>query len=290
MNTYNVFNCQFKAVQLSLGRKCCLSGREALAEVMDKDFQEVKWNFLSDHKLNAHYHHEYENTKQKDVFIMRVANKRVYRRAKDFIEDNTQIRFPYLYVILDCRQETPIIMIEDYKEVPSSLEEVVAVITFSINMAMESKGWKMKLMKQGGELSPIPFSLRSVMEPLLDKPRTIEEFHGVDNICELYMKKKPKTFRDLFAIKYRDRADEIIAILHEMIDGCTEAKDVVKPIRAAMDAGIIDRPSWPIFIAEFPEAKCGKSSLERRTNPDDDYYRIKYKGTYEDLVEYFANL
>ena len=41
MNTYNVFNCQFKAVQLSLGRKCCLSGREALAEVMDKDFQEV---------------------------------------------------------------------------------------------------------------------------------------------------------------------------------------------------------------------------------------------------------
>ena len=248
MNTYNVFNCQFQAVQLSLGRECCLSGKEALAQVMNKDFQEVKWNFLSDHKLNAHYHHEYENTKQKDVFMMRVANKRVYRRAKDFIEDNTQIRFPYLYVILDCRQETPTIMIEDYKEVPSSLEEVVAVITFSINMAMESKGWKMKLMKQGGELSPIPFSLRSVMEPLLDKPRTIEEFHGVDNICELYMKKKPKTFRDLFAIKYRDKADEIIAILHEMIDGCEEARDVVEPIRAAMEAGIIDRPTWPEFL------------------------------------------
>ena len=58
MNTYNVFNCQFKAVQLSLGRECCLSGKEALAQVMNKDFQEVKWNFLSDHKLNAHYHHE----------------------------------------------------------------------------------------------------------------------------------------------------------------------------------------------------------------------------------------
>ena len=41
MNSYIVFNCQFTAVQLSLGRKCCLSGREALAEVMDKDFQEV---------------------------------------------------------------------------------------------------------------------------------------------------------------------------------------------------------------------------------------------------------
>ena len=41
MNSYIVFNCQFTAVQLSLGRECCLSGREALAEVMDKDFQEV---------------------------------------------------------------------------------------------------------------------------------------------------------------------------------------------------------------------------------------------------------
>ena len=162
MYNFNVFNCQFQAVQLSLGRKCCLSGREALAEVMNKDFQEVKWNFLSDHKLNAHYHHEYENTKQKDVFMMRVANKRVYRRAKDFIEDNTQIRFPYFYVILDCRQETPTVMIENYKEVPSSLKEVVAVLTYSINMAMESKGWEVKLMKQQGELSPVPISLRSV--------------------------------------------------------------------------------------------------------------------------------
>ena len=155
---------------------------------------------------------------------------------------------------------------------------------------MKAKGWKVKLTRAGKELSPLPFSLHPVMERLLKKPRTIEEFHGVDNMCELFKKKVPKTFRDLFAIKYKDRADEIIAILNEMIDGCTEAKDVVKPIRAAMDAGIIDRPSWPIFIAEFPEAKCGKSSLERRTNPDDDYYRIKYKGTYEDLVEYFANL
>ena len=271
MNTYNVFNCQFKAVQLSLGRECCLSGKEALAQVMNKDFQEVKWNFLSDHKLNAHYHHEYENTKQKDIFMMRVANKRVYRRAKDFIEDDSLIRFPYLYVILDCRQETPTIMIEDYKEVPSSLEEVVAVITFSINMAMESKGWKMKLMKQGGELSPIPFSLRSVMEPLLDKPRTIEEFHGVDNMCELFKKKKKvPDFRD--AIIDKEKASKIIAILHEMIDGCTQAKDVVRPIRAAIAAGLMRCPTWTEFHKEFPNAICSKSSLERLKKEDNSSY------------------
>lgn len=292
MNNYYVFNCQFVAVQLSLGRECCLSGKEALTRVMSKDFQEVKWNFLSDPKLNVHYHHEYVDTKQKDVFVMRVANKRVYIRAKDFIEDNTQIRFPYLYVIVDTRQETPTIMIEDYKEVPSSLEEVAAVLTYSINMVMKSKGWKIKLTRKLGELRPVPFSLQPVMDPLMDKPRTIEELHGVDNMCELYKRKKkePKTFRELFAIEYMDRADEIIAILHKMIEGCKEARDVVKPFRAAIDAGVIDRPSWPVFIAEFPEAACAKSTFERRTNPEDDYYRVKCKGTFEALVEYFAKL
>ena len=203
--------------------------------------------------------------------MMRVANKRVYRRAKDFIEDDSLIRFPYLYVILDCRQETPTIMIEDYKEVPSSLEEVVAVITFSINMAMESKGWKMKLMKQGGELSPIPFSLRSVMEPLLDKPRTIEEFHGVDNMCELFKKKKKvPDFRD--AIIDKEKASKIIAILHEMIDGCTQAKDVVRPIRAAIAAGLMRCPTWTEFHKEFPNAICSKSSLERLKKEDNSSY------------------
>ena len=128
------------------------------------------------------------------------------------------------------------------------------------------------------------------MEPLLDKPRTIEEFHGVDNICELYMKKKPKTFRDLFAIKYRDRADEIIAILHEMIDGCEEARDVVEPIRAAMEAGIIDRPTWPEFHEEFPGVACSKQSFERLTKPENDYYWVKRKTTFESLIKTFVNI
>ena len=270
MNTYNVFNCQFKAVQLSLGRECCLSGKEALAEVMNKDFQEVKWNFLSDPDLNAHYHHEYENTKQKDIFMMRVANKRVYPTAKDFIEDDSLIRFPYLYVILDCRQETPTVMIEDYKEVSSSLDEIADVLTFSINKAMKAKGWKVKLVRAGKEMSPLPFSLRTVMEPLLDKPRTIEEFHGVDNMCELYKKKRkqePADFRN--AIKYSAKVDQIIAVLKQMMEGKTQARDIIRPIRAAMDIGLIRRPTFREFIETFhPEVHIAKSTFSDYTNPD----------------------
>ena len=74
MNQYHVFNCQFQAVQLSLGRECCLSGKEALAQVMNKDFQEVKWNFLSDPDLNAHYHHEASISNSKRLHRRRFAD------------------------------------------------------------------------------------------------------------------------------------------------------------------------------------------------------------------------
>ena len=289
MNNYYVFNCQFVAVQLSLGRECCLSGKEALTRVMSKDFQEVKWNFLSDPKLNVHYHHEYVDTKQKDVFVMRVANKRVYIRAKDFIEDNTQIRFPYLYVIVDTRQETPTIMIEDYKEVPSSLEEVAAVLTYSINMVMKSKGWKIKLTRKLGELRPVPFSLQPVMDPLMDKPRTIEELHGLDNMCELYKrKKKIADFRDAIAIGYKEQGEGIIAQLHQMIDGCSAPMDAVMPIRAAIEAGIIRRPTWSEFIVEFPDVCCARSAFERLTNPNNCTYN--HLKTFHDLVTSFIKL
>ena len=289
MNKYYVFYCQFVAVQLSLGRECCLSGKEALTRVMSKDFQEVKWNFLSDPKLNVHYHHEYVDTKQKDVFVMRVANKRVYIRAKDFIEDNTQIRFPYLYVIVDTRQETPTIMIEDYKEVPSSLEEVAAVLTYSMNMVMKSKGWKIKLTRKLGELRPIPVSLQPVMDPLMDKPRTIEELHGLDNMCELYKKKKKiADFRDAIAIGYKEQGEGIIAQLHQMIDGCSAPMDAVMPIRAAIEAGIIRRPTWSEFIVEFPDVCCARSTFERLTNPNNCTYN--HLKTFHDLVTSFIKL
>ena len=267
MNQYNVFNCQFTAVQLSLGRECCLSGKEALVEVMSKDFLEVKWNFLSDPKLNVHYLHEYENTKQKDVYVMRVANKRVYKKAMDFIEDDTQIRYPYLYAIVDIRQETPTIMIEDYKEVPSSLEEVSAVLTYSINKAMKAKGWEVKLKSENMKLHPIPLSLRPIMDPLLNKPRTIEEFHGVNNIWEIYIKKKePKDFRNAIKEKYKEKAHTIMNMLHRYIDDAETPDEAIMAIVAAMVAKIIRRPTWSEFHHEFPKAKCSKSSLERLTD------------------------
>ena len=161
-------------------------------------------------------------------------------------------------------------------------------------MAMESKGWKMKLMKQGGELSPIPFSLRSVMEPLLDKPRTIEEFHGVDNMCELYkkMKKKrmqrPKNIRDAIKEEYIDKTNTIMEILHQSIDNAESPEGAVMAITAAMVKKIMRRPTWSEYHNEFPFAKCSKSSLERLTDLSEEHYEDSKD--YDALLDRFGSL
>jgi hypothetical protein len=127
------------------------------------------------------------------------------------------------------------------------------------------------------------------MEPLLDKPRTIEEFHGVDNMCELFKKKKKMPdFRDAIAIKYRAQGEDIIARLHKMIDGCTTPMDAIMPIRAAIEAGIIRRPTWSEFHKEFPSVCCARSTYERLTNPDNCTYN--HLKTYHDLVTFFTKL
>jgi hypothetical protein len=155
---------------------------------------------------------------------------------------------------------------------------------------MKVKGWKVKLTRAGKEMSPLPFSLRSVMEPLLDKPRTIEEFHGVDNMCELYKKtkKRPKNIRDAIKEEYIDKTNTIMEILHQSIDNAETPEGAVMAITAAMVKKIMRRPTWSEYHNEFPFAKCSKSSLERLTDLSEEHYEDSKD--YDALLDRFGSL
>ena len=86
----------------------------------------------------------------------------------------------------------------------------------------------------------------------------------------LYKKKRkqePADFRN--AIKYSAKVDQIIAVLKQMMEGKTQARDIIRPIRAAMDIGLIRRPTFREFIETFhPEVHIAKSTFSDYTNPD----------------------
>ena len=47
------------------------------------------------------------------------------------------------------------------------------------------------------------------------------------------------------------KAVEVIILLRQLMEGKTKPKDVLMPVRAAMDAGVIRRPTWEEFCQEF---------------------------------------
>lgn len=65
--------------------------------------------------------------------------------------------------------------------------------------------------------------------------------------------------------------EKVIARLHELMDERTSPKDVMMPIRAAFDAGVIRHPTWSEFCAEF-----GPSKLKSKTSFN-DYLNVSYK-------------
>lgn len=66
----------------------------------------------------------------------------------------------------------------------------------------------------------------------------------------------------------------IIQQIHQLMEGKERPKDVMMPIRAAMDAGVIRRPKSEEFYNEFGTNRIkGKSSIDDYTNPEKEPYK-----------------
>lgn len=66
----------------------------------------------------------------------------------------------------------------------------------------------------------------------------------------------------LLLIIRQDRAPQVLRLLHELVDGQSKPLAIVMPIRAAMDAGVMRRPTFGQFCNEFGRGKLkSKSSL-----------------------------
>ena len=67
-------------------------------------------------------------------------------------------------------------------------------------------------------------------------------------------------------------ADKVISRLHVLMKGKLKPRDVLMPLRAAIEAGAIRRPTWAEFISEFGSKLASKASLSGYTDPTKDKY------------------
>ena len=106
-------------------------------------------------------------------------------------------------------------------------------------------------------------------------------------IQELKTPKKPIRGLKAFVVK-PEIADVAVDKITSYVNVENRPKPIVRPIRAAMDSGVMHRPSWDAFVEEYGSNKISsKTSFNEYTNPEKEPY---YGASYNALVDEFKKI
>lgn len=290
--TFHYFDCQFLPEQLYLGEHTFLQGKEALARVMGEDFRLQKTLVLVHPRRQVAYHHEYVKSALKDIYIFRIFNQRIVKKSLENFHTKLELDYPYLYVVADFTGEEPMFRIENWAEVVKSTEEVVSVLTYSMNVVLKGYGWKLKLVpsKRKPQESKL---LNSMKEKYLNMPRTMDELYGKNYIEKLMPIKTEDSLKNTTgfrsAIIAEEYADEITTLLHKYMKGKSLPKDIMRPVRAAIDAGVLRPLSYYEFEQEFGNILGNsRSSLNKYINKE--YIGFKKDSLFEIMKQNFIRI
>ena len=80
-------------------------------------------------------------------------------------------------------------------------------------------------------------------------------------------------------------ADLVVGKITSYVNTENKPKPIVRPIRAAMDSGVLHRPSWDAFVEDYgPNKISSKTSFNDYTNPEKEHYN---GASYNALVDEF---
>lgn len=106
-------------------------------------------------------------------------------------------------------------------------------------------------------------------------------------IQELKTPKKPIRGLKAFVVK-PEIADVVVDKITSYVNAENKPKPIVRPIRAAMDSGVMHRPSWDAFVEDYgPNKISSKTSFNDYTNPEKEHYN---GASYKALVDEFKKI
>ena len=95
----------------------------------------------------------------------------------------------------------------------------------------------------------------------------------VDETAEAPVKEEEHKRAFASAVVNVAKVDAVVSLIRQLMEGKTKPKDVLMPVRAAMDAGVIRRPTWGEFCQKFGSYRLkSKTSFSDYTNPDKSPY------------------
>ena len=274
---FDIYTCQFVSRGLVFGDDGLPLPYKVLAKVMDEDYQGMNRIRLMDKKTKRQYYHETAKDPINNTYFVRVANERTLVVPDEHCGTKTEIEHPYLYVFVLAGLERPLVMIEKCRVCPQAGSEVARVLGQSISSIMAKSGRIMTLKKC--ETNDTHAQCLTAMGYMMDDPvkdiNTLEELHGYEVTGTLLKKKRgPKRLNFRNCINNKTYADTIIRLLHEYIDGKTKPKDIMRPIRAALEVGAIRKVTLKEFESEFGDIMNDSSTMfDNYQNLTLDYFK-----------------
>ena len=215
---YFFYTCHFEGRQLCIGDTGFLAAREVVSAICDGDFQKYSYS-IYEPPTSSRYYQKYAKRPKEGLFLLKVA-----KGSKD-----------PLSLLIDTRLFPNFVMVEKVEGRHKESKEVLKAAEAWLNQAAYQYGWHVKLRENLQNVVHHVGLFISAMKYGED-PKEHEK-----NVLPNF---------DTF-IKCQEKKTEIMKYLHMMLDNKTKPKPIMRILRAAYDAGLIEKPEYESFIKAF---------------------------------------
>ena len=254
-----------------------LQPQEVLSKVTREDFLRQNQKILFTDESREHvFSHVCLDMPEGGVAVIKIANR--------YVNDDDRIfwnRYPwedrqFATVVIVSRKEGMCFVIEENEKAFASTNELLSVVCRGLNVSLSQD--KLAVVPTGETIRQRDeYSLMSACAILGRK---------IDNLLEQDISRREVTMdridekavlaAKLFTSSLVDmrKASMVISLLYELTKGRRTAKTILCPLRAAIEAGVMERPSYKDFIEVFRcEDVLSKSKYSEFLNPRYDGYK-----------------
>lgn len=254
-----------------------LQPQEVLSKVTREDFlRQNQKIFFTDESREHVFSHVCLFEPDNGIAVMKIANKYVAQDDRMF-----WYRYPwedrqFASVAIVSGKDVLCFVMEENEKAFSSPQQLVDIVCRGLNMSLNQEKLAVvptgNMIRQRDEFSVM--SVCAVIVRQIDKLLTtdtaqqeVRKAHFDDN-ATLAAKLFTSTLVDL------RKASMVISLLYELTKGRKTAKTILCPLRAAIDAVVMDKPSYKDFIEVFGcKDIVSKSKYSEFLNPKYDGYR-----------------
>ena len=260
MEKFVFYDCYLEGRQLKLGESGFLAATEVVQSIFDAGFRKNGLNWF-DSGTNALFECKYVSEPKDGMFLMEVKNHADDIGNLVFVDTRTRPNYVWVQTA-------------DYEEYNGASLQVAQLIEEWIASEAHAYGWNAKLK-------------RSVFNKLV----YVAQFNSAMVYVKEYLERIPPFYK---YVKDKKRVRDVMEELHQRLDHKNKAKLIMKVLRAAYDADLIEKPEFESFILEFnKEGKICLSSYNHYMmddNPlagDKDY--LRYKHDFEELKRKYTS-